>query len=155
MALYTRFINSSAVTSRAAEFTGFYNTATNWNKTANNGASNAVGLGIGTQTNLQAPPTAGWTLLDQFGIARTSVAGNQKSQVIGGAGYTTAPSISTLWSSGGVSGNASQSVQLIFSVTNPPNVVTNSGSVPDPAYPAPTVVGSAQMATLAAGWVDA
>ena len=148
-----RFINSSAVTSRAAEFTGLYSSAAStgpWFQTCNNGASNASGLGIGTQAGLAASAPTAWTLNDQFGVARTAVAQNQKSQVIGGAGYTAFPVQANLWSSGGVSGNASQAVQLVFSVNNPANV----GGVPDPTYPAPTVIGSAEMLSLAAGWTS-
>jgi hypothetical protein len=174
MALFQRFINSSATTSRAAEFTGFYNTVTNWDRGPNNCASNAVGIGIGTQTNLQAAPglslvpqQSGWTLNDQAGIARTAAAGNQKSQVIGGTGYVArSGNVATTWdrtqalytpqgaaSSGGLEGAGSQATQLVFLVTNPNNITVNNMSVPDPDVPAPTVVGSAQLATLAAGWV--
>jgi len=171
-----RFINTSATTSRAAEFTGFYNTVTNWNRGPNNGASNASGIGIGTQTNLQAAPVAGqggywpgWTLADQFGVARTAAADNQKSQVIGGAGYVArSGNVATTWDtsqalytpqgaagSGGVAGNASQAVQLVVSVSNPANITVNNMSVPDPDAPAPTVIGSAELLSLAAGWTAA
>ncbi len=170
-----RFINSSATTSRAAEFTGFYNTAANWNRGPNNCASNAVGIGIGTQINLQTAPVAnqggywpGWTLADQFAVARTAAAGNQKSQVIGGAGYIArSGNVVSTWdasqalytpqgaaSSGGVAGNASQSTQLVFSVSNPANITVNNLSVPDPDVPAPTVIGSAELLSLAAGWTS-
>jgi len=164
-----RFINTSATTSRAAEFVGFYNTAANWNRTCNNGASNGGCIGIGTQTNLASGARANWTLADQFAVARTAVAGNQKSQVIGGTGFVArSGNVATTWdntqalytpqgaaSSGGLSGNVSQAVQLVFSVTNPANTTDSSGnSVPDPSYPAPTVIGSAQILTLAAGWVS-
>ena len=148
-----RFINSSAVTSRAAEFTGLYANFTGtgpWFQTCNNGASNASGLGIGTQIGLAASAAVAWSILDQFGVARTALAQNQKSQVIGGAGYTAFPVQANLWSSGGISGNASQALQLVFSVNNPANV----GGVPDPTYPAPTVIGSAELLTLPAGWTS-
>lgn len=168
MALYTRFINDSAVASRAAEFTGLYSDDTTdgpWYATANNGASNAMGIGIGTQTGLQAAPSAGWTLEDQAEVARTAAADNQKSQVIGGAGYVARTgNVSTTWenwqplytpagaaSSGGVAGAASQAVSLIDCVTNVSNTTENNIPVPDNA--APAIAGTAQLASLAAGWV--
>ena len=164
MALYPRFINSSAVNSRAAEFPSGtpQNSALSsgvWYQGPNNGACNGVGLGIGTELNLQdSTPwggrAAGWTLNDQYpaasttGTARTNAAGNQKSQVIGGAGYTPRPS-APLFTCGGVAGNASQATQLIFLINNPPNAIT--GGV-DTNYPSPTVAAATRMLSLALGW---
>lgn len=88
--------------------------STSWDGGCNLAASNANGIGIGTNPDMSAE-SKNWTLLDQAGVARTP----QKSQQIG----LTAEDIDT---------------------------VTNSDSGDGAATPD----GSAQLATLAAGWVS-
>ena len=153
----TRFLNTTATTARATQVP-----AASFTNTCNSAASNSPGIGITAPlTNLVANEP--WSLLDQFAAARTP----QVGQVIGGNGFTARNgNVTTTWdtsqalysvagasSSGGVSGNGTGQSQFIVGITNPPNAnSTASNSFPDPAYPAPTVLGSASLATLAAGW---
>ena len=136
----TTFIDRAAVNVRDDEVT-----AAGWGGGCNAPAACAPGIGVTIPlTNLPAFTTStgpNWSLDDQFSVARTP----QVSQVIGGKGVTT----SSDWpGSGGISGNGSAHAEKIQQVTNPDNV----GGVPDPTNPAPTVVGSATLASLAAGW---
>lgn len=136
----TLFIDRAAVDARDAEVTG-----ADWGNGCNAPASCAPGIGVTIPlTNLPAfttPTGPNWSLDDQFTTARTP----QVSQVIGGEGYT---ATSDWPGSGGISGNGSAHGENIEQVTNPDDV----DGAPDPAYPDPTVVGAATLASLAAGW---
>lgn len=158
----TKFENTTARGLRVTE-TG--KSTAQFSNACNPAASNSPGIGITVpQTDLPAPTDHGegwnWTLLTQGFInpnnsptpvapaARTP----QVGQVIGGNGYVDRSPATTYPGSGGVSGNGAApnaQTQFIVGVTNPDNV----DGQPDPDYPAPTVDGSAQLATLAAGWV--
>jgi hypothetical protein len=136
----TTFIDRAAVDARDAEVTG-----ADWDGGCNAPAACAPGIGVTYPlTNLPAFTTStgpNWSLNDQFTVARTP----QVSQVIGGEGLTT----SSDWpGSGGISGNGSSHGENIEIVTNPNDIA----GAPDPDG-APTVVGAATLATLAAGWV--
>ena len=126
----TTFRNTTAIAARTPEVP-----AADWAGGMNN-ASCLPGVGVATDVpNLTGDPN-GWTLEDQFEVARTP----QVSQVIGGNGYT--PD-SAYPSSGGVPGNGSDQAQFIIGVQNPdyPNA---AGTV--------TVDGTANLVSLAAGW---
>lgn len=172
----TKFENTTARGLRVTE-TG--KTTLQFSNGCNPAGSNSPGIGITIPlTNLPATTAVGmqgwnWTLLTQgfrnpndptavvAPVARTP----QVGQVIGGNGQVVRTgNVATTWdrtqalytpsgaaSTGGVSGNGAApnaQTQFIVGVTNPANV---SGK-PDPAYPAPTVVGSATLVSLAAGW---
>jgi hypothetical protein len=120
----TTFRNTASITAREAEVPD-----ADFSNGCNN-ASNSPGVGIATANpNLTGNPEQ-WTLLDQFGDARTP----QIGQLIGGPGY------SDPGTSSGESGTEPTD-QFIIGVSNP----SNDGTV--------TVQGTANLATLAAGWV--
>ena len=176
----TKFENTTARGLRVTE-TG--KNLLSFSAACNPPASNSPGIGITVTTPATAPlpPTTAvgmqgwnWTLLTQ-GFKNPNVPGAvvapvartpQVGQVIGGNGDTPRTgnqqytwdqsqalySVAGATASGGVSGNGAApnaQTQFIVGVTNPVNV---NGAV-NPAYPAPVVIGAAQLATLAAGWV--
>lgn len=73
------YVNGTLITARKAESDQSIPDAS-WDGGLNAGASNACGIGIGTQTDL-AESLPSWTLLDQAEAARTP----QDSQSIGEA----------------------------------------------------------------------
>lgn len=123
------FIDITARAARAAEVP-----AASFVNGMNEGGSCAPGLGIATDQADLTGEASGWTLLDQFGNARTP----QNSQQIGGAAYA-APSAYPL--SGGASGAGTQP---IFIVTN-----TAAGDGTS------TLDGNATLSDLATGWAAA
>ena len=145
MANSTRFVNSAAIAARTPEVP-----AADWVGGCNSPASNAVGLGIniggGALPALIGHRGRNWTLEDQFEADRVP----QVSQVIGGLGVTTEAEYP---SSGGIEGNGDASSQYVFVISNPNNVADGTGSFVPPAAWTPTVQGSANLVTLAAGWV--
>ena len=145
MANSTRFVNSTAIAARSPEVS-----AADWVGGCNSAASNAAGLGINIGGGA-LPAQAGhrgwnWTLEDQFEATRDP----QVSQVIGGLGVTTEAEYP---SSGGIEGNGDTLAEYVFVISNPNNVADGTGSFVPPAAWTPTIQGSANLVTLAAGWV--
>lgn len=122
----TSFQNATAVTARKLEVT-----AADFDGGVNNAASNAPGIGIAVGQANAAGTDEQFTLLDQAGAVRVP----QDSAHIGVTGLG-----GTLPSSGGASGPG---VVPIDTVTNDAGAV---GEV--------TKTGTANLQTLAAGWVD-
>ena len=114
----TTFRNTTTISARAAEVPG-----ASFTNGCNN-ASSSPGVGIATANPNLTGDKSGWTLLDQFGVARTP----QISQLIGGNGL------------GAGNSGKGPTDQFIIGVSNP----SNDGTV--------TVQGTANLATLAAGW---
>jgi len=132
MAAATKFQNSTAVLARAAEVPN----ATFFDG-CNQAASNACGLGINIGGGAVIGEPNQFTLLDQYGDARTP----QVSQVIGGVGDTASAEYP---SSGGTEGNGSGDAEFIFAAT--PSA-SGDGDV--------LIVGTANLADLAIGWAAA
>lgn len=125
------FRDTAAVATRAAEVP----TADFLDGVNNASCQPGIGVALNDSPNMTGAPDT-WTLLDQFEVARVP----QVSQVIGGLGVTT----SADWpGSGGIEGNGSGHAQFIVGVSNP----ASDGTV--------TVLGTANLVTLAAGWVTA
>lgn len=144
--LATSFRDITAQTARIAN-DGL--TAAKFENGMNNG-SNCPGIGIAIgQTDLHQDPAflpdvgdpASWTLLDQFSVDRSP----QKSESIGGVAYTA----KTSWpGSGGASGNGTE---FVVALGNP----TRTAVVADPSLDGTvTVLGTADLVALAAGWVN-
>ena len=147
MSVALRFQNSTAIAARSAETPD-----ADWVGGCNSPASNAAGVGINIGGgSLPAEVEVGmqgwnWTLEDQYEAIRVP----QVSQVIGGLGVTTEAEYP---SSGGIDGNGAGEAEYIFAIGNPDNVADGTGSTGPPAAWTPTVLGSANLQTLVAGWV--
>jgi hypothetical protein len=127
------FRDTTAISTREAE------TGISFDSGMNNGSC-APGVGVSLEGG---DVTDDWTLLDQFEAVRVP----QVSQVIGGLGVTTAAEYP---SSGGIEGNGSAQAQYIIGAINP----TTPAVEADPTLAGTiTVDGTANLQTLAAGWV--
>lgn len=132
MNLPNAFYDDPAIAVRELEVT-----AASWDTGMNWGASNAPGIGIGTDNTNLEEQLPNWTLLDQHGNARAA----QISQLLGGPGISD-PSTST-----GQEGTLPDNVVRL--VTNPANV---NGQ---PDNDAPIVgLGNATLLDLAVGWTS-
>jgi hypothetical protein len=129
------FRNTTAIGLRAAEYAG-----TPFLSGMNNGSCQpGIGIALASGEDM----TDSWSLLDQDGDIRVP----QHSAVIGNVGYTDPADYP---SSGGTEGNGKAQAQYVIGVINPtlaaveadPNV---GGTI--------TVDGTANLQTLAAGWV--
>jgi hypothetical protein len=114
----TTFRNSTAIAARTPEVP-----AASWTTGCNNGL-NSCGIGIATDVDDLDESLPSWTLLDQFGDARTP----QISQLIGGNGL-----------GAGSEGRGDGDAEFIIGVINGAN-----GAI--------TANGTANLVTLAAGW---
>jgi hypothetical protein len=109
-----------------------------------NNGNCSVGIGVSINGGERDGDPGGFTLLDQFEVARTP----QISQVIGGLGYTDEADYP---SSGGIEGNGSAHAEFIVGVTSPTNAAKEAA---DPSIDGSVIVqGTANMTTLLAGWV--
>ncbi len=127
----TYFVDSVTVTAReaevpAADFTGGMNAA----------ASCASGIGINMDGGAVSGDAQEFTLLDQDGAIRVP----QVSQLLGGDGLT---ATSDWPGSGGLPGRGTEAIQ----VNDTDNQAADGDGVP-------VNVGTANLQTLSAGWVD-
>jgi hypothetical protein len=129
------FRNTTAIGLREAETTG-----TNFSNGMNNGSCQpGIGIALASLEDM----TDSWSLLDQDGDIRVP----QHSAVIGNTGYTDPADYP---SSGGTEGNGKAQAQYVIGAINP----TLAAVQADPSVGGTiTVDGTANLQTLAAGWV--
>ena len=134
----TFYKDATAVTARALEVT-----TADFVNGCNAGGPCAHGIGIAIGQPLAEGSEEQFTLLDQHEAIRVP----QDSQQIGGLAYVDRSTIA--WpSSGGIAGVG---VQPILTATNQ----TEAAKVADPDKRGlPVITGTANLQTLAAGWVD-
>lgn len=138
--LATAFIDDTAVTSREAEVP-----AANFDNGMNLGGSCAPGVGINMLEGAIVGTPAQFTLLDQFGNARTA----QISQAIGGFPFVDRATVP--WpGSGGTEGTAPDAV-VRYGVS-PGQAAKNANSALDGTM---TFTSNATLNTLNGGWVAA
>jgi hypothetical protein len=137
MGTVSTFRDTAAITAREAEVVGA-NFANGMN---NGGCQPGIGINVGEGAVVGTPEQ--FTLEDQFEAIRVP----QVSQVIGGLGYTDEAEYP---SSGGIEGNGSAHAEFVVAVGMP----TNAQKIADPSLDGTvTVLGTANLQTLGAGWV--
>jgi hypothetical protein len=137
MGTVSTFRDTTAITAREAEVV-----AANFANGMNNGlCSPGIGINIGEGAVVGTPEQ--FTLEDQFEAIRVP----QVSQALGGLGYT---DYDDYPSSGGIEGNGSAHAEFIVPVGMPTQAAKDADSSLDGTV---TVLGTANLQTLAAGWV--
>jgi hypothetical protein len=143
--LANTFRDTTAIAARTAEET---NPDVSWVNGMNNaGCDPGIGVAFG-QPDAEGSDEQ-FTLLDQDGDIRVP----QVSQLLGGAGFVDRTVATGNWdSSGGVEGNGKAQAEYIIAAGNPTQA-TKDG---DPALDGTvTVLGTANLQTLAVGWTNA